>query len=91
MAFHIARITANADGEFTQHLFYWNLFCHTERRPAFEQIWKAKAMDKVDQMKVSEVRNDLAVQEQVWSAWKETASEQGKELGEQLTQGADAF
>ncbi|KAG9673678.1 hypothetical protein KCU99_g810, partial [Aureobasidium melanogenum] len=59
MTSHIARITANADGEFTHHLRYWNLFCHTERRPAFEQIWKAKAMDKVDQMKVSEVRNDL--------------------------------
>ncbi|KAH0397269.1 hypothetical protein KCU89_g8452, partial [Aureobasidium melanogenum] len=91
MTSRVARITANADGEFTHHLLYWDLFCRTERRPAFEQIWKAKAMDKVDQMKVSEARNHLAVQEQVWSAWKETASEQGKELGEQLTQGADAF
>lgn len=68
------RITTNAEGEFNQHLYIWNLLCRNEQHLVSERVWKVKAMDKVGRMQFNDITT-LAVKEHVKTAFKETVME----------------
>jgi hypothetical protein len=85
-----ARINANADGNFTEHLKLLEQLCCSGRRERFYEVWQTKAMEKVSQMQVQDILI-RGVEREAGLALAETVTEQAREFCEQVTSRATAF
>ncbi|THX85268.1 hypothetical protein D6D04_01961 [Aureobasidium pullulans] len=80
------RITTNANNEFTDHLSILSQLWSENRKIAFHDMWKQKAMDKVEDMGFKKIKTGIGGQ--VERAFGETVKEQARVVCEEIREGA---
>ncbi|THY30924.1 hypothetical protein D6D01_03096 [Aureobasidium pullulans] len=80
------RITTNANNEFTDHLSILSQLWSEDRKIAFQDMWKQKVLDRVEDMGFKEIKAGIG--EQVERALGETVIEQARVVCEEIMKGA---
>ena len=80
------RITTNANNEFTDHLPILSQLWSENRKIAFYDMWKQKAMDRVEDMGFKKIKAEIGGQ--VERAFGETVKEQARVVCEEIREGA---
>ncbi|THY78248.1 hypothetical protein D6C86_00278 [Aureobasidium pullulans] len=80
------RITTNANNEFTDHLPILSQLWSENRKIAFYDMWKRKAMDRVEDMGFKKIKAEIGGQ--VERAFGETVKEQARVVCEEIREGA---
>lgn len=80
------RITTNANNEFTDHLSILSQLWSENRKIAFHDMWKRKAVDKVEDMGFKKIKAEIGGQ--VERAFGETVKEQARVVCEEIREGA---